>query len=246
MIVKDPPRRIFLFLPIALKNFRQKTSPFIFAHQNFYMLQQIAPYFGFLASFCLVLALLVKTELNFRWFSLAGNVFFIVYAIMLNAIPVLITNGILLVINLYYLRKLFKKEEYFDLIEFQGQEKMVEKFIQYYQKDIGNYFPLFEKDQLKGNLNFAVLRDLVIANIFSAQLMPNGDAEVKINYTLEKYRDFKVGNFIFQKERNFLVSKGVKRIIYRDVASKKHLRFLEVMGFKQQEMGSSYCMVKAI
>lgn len=210
------------------------------------MLQQIAPYFGYLASLCLIMALLVKTELNFRWFSLAGNVFFMVYALILSAIPVFITNGILLVINLYYLYKLFRKEEYFDLIEFEGQEKMVEKFLHYYQKDITGYFPGFNKEQLGGGLNFAVLRDLVIANIFSARLMPNGDAEVSINYTLEKYRDFKVGNFIFQKERNFLKSKGVKRIIYRDVANKKHLRFLNVMGFAAQDIDGSNCMVKEL
>ncbi|MFZ1528737.1 MAG: hypothetical protein WAT19_08305 [Ferruginibacter sp.] len=210
------------------------------------MLQQIAPYFGYLASLCLIMALLVKTELNFRWFSLAGNVFFIIYSLILWAIPVFITNGILLVINLYYLRKLFKKEEYFDLIEFQGEEKMVDKFLLYYNKDISGYFPSFTKEQLQGGLNFAVLRDLVIANIFSARLMPNGDAEVNINYTLEKYRDFKVGNFIFQKEKNFLLSKGVKRIIYRNVASKKHLEFLNVMGFKAQDNNGNYCMVKEL
>ena len=164
------------------------------------MLQQIAPYFGYLASLCHIMALLVKTEMNFRWNSQAGNVFFMFYALVLSAIPVLITNGILLVINLYYLRMLFRKEEYFDLLEFQGQEKMIDKFLLYYNKDITGYFPGFRKEQLQGGLNFAVLRDLVIANIFIARLMPNGDAEVNINYTLEKYRDFKVGNFIFQKE----------------------------------------------
>ncbi len=210
------------------------------------MLQQIAPYFGYLASLCLIMALLVKTEMNFRWYSLAGNVFFMFYALVLSAIPVLITNGILLVINLYYLRMLFRKEEYFDLLEFQGQEKMIDKFLLYYNKDITGYFPGFRKEQLQGGLNFAVLRDLVIANIFSARLMPNGDAEVNINYTLEKYRDFKVGNFIFQKESNFLKSKGVKRIIYRNVANKKHLRFLHVMGFKELETGGSFCMVKEL
>jgi hypothetical protein len=195
------------------------------------MLIQAAPYFGYLASLLLIIALIVNNDLKFRWFNTMGNISFIVYAIIFNAYPVLLTNCILLCINVYYLVKIYSKKENFDLFEFEGKEKMVQKFFEYFQQDIHDYFPAFELLQTEGNLNFAVTRDLVIANIFSAALKPNGDAEVVINYTTQKYRDYKVGTFIFEKEHDFMVSKGVKRIVYKNVPNKKHLRFLEVMGF---------------
>lgn len=210
------------------------------------MLQQIAPYIGYLASLCLILGLLEKTELYFRIFSATGCMCFIIYAIILNAIPVLITNGTLFCINIYYLRKLLKKKEFFDLIEFTGQEKMIDRFFQYYRQDIFSYFPSFQKNMLHNNLNFAVLRDLVIANVFSANLTEKGDAEININYTLEKYRDYKVGNFIFQREKEFLLSKGVKRIVYRQVTNKNHLHFLKKMGFLPETTGEGTYWVKAI
>jgi hypothetical protein len=206
----------------------------------------IAPYFGYLASLLLILALIVNNDLKFRWYNLFGNIAFIIYGIVLMAIPVLITNGILLVINVFYLYKAYNRHEYFDLIEFTGEEKLATKFLTYHQKDIASYFPAFQPIQLKNHLNFVVLRDLVIANMFSADVDAQGDAVVCLNYTLLKYRDFKVGRFIFDKERNFLRGKGVKRIVYKNVAHPKHAQFLKVMGFSPLTVGAENWMVKEL
>lgn len=208
------------------------------------MLQQITPYFGYLASLCLIIALLVNNDLKFRWFNTLGNVFFIVYAIILNAFPVLLTNVILFGINAYHLFKVYRKQENFDMLEFNGDEKLAQKFLQFYQKDIDNYFPDFKQETLQHNLNFVVTRDLVIANMFSAAVSENGDATVVLNYTLQKYRDYKIGRYIFEKEKDFLIVNGVKRIVYNSVANKNHQQFLTVMGFKKEEINNTGCFVK--
>ncbi len=208
------------------------------------MLQQITPYFGYLASLCLIIALLVSNDLKFRWFNTLGNVFFIIYAIVLQAFPVLLTNVILLGINAFYLIKVYRRQENFDMLEFNGDEKMAQKFLQFYQKDITVYFPEFKPGQMQQHLNFVVTRDLVIANMFSATVSANGDAEVLLNYTLQKYRDYKVGRFIFEKERDYLVAKGIKRIIYKKVANKNHEAFLKVMGFTKELINTEEYFIK--
>lgn len=210
------------------------------------MLQQITPYFGYLASLCLIIALLVSNDLKFRWFNTLGNVFFITYAIILNAIPVLLTNVILLGINAWYLIKVYRKQENFDMLEFKGDEKMAQKFLQFYKKDIAAYFPSFSPADLQNNLNFVVTRDLVIANMFSASVSENGDAVVALNYTLEKYRDYKVGTYIFEKEKDFLIANGVKRIVYTALTNKNHQQFVTVMGFKKEIVNNTECFVKAL
>lgn len=210
------------------------------------MLQNITPYFGYLASLCLIIALLVNNDLKFRWFNTLGNVFFIVYAIILNAFPVLITNVILLCINAYYLIKVYRRQENFDMLEFRGDEKMAQKFLQFYQKDIAGYFPAFKPADLQNNFNFVVTRDLVIANMFSAEVSATGDATVVLNYTLQKYRDYKVGTYIFEKEKDFLIANGVKRIVYTAVANKNHQQFLTVMGFAKEAINDKECFVKSL
>lgn len=206
----------------------------------------MAVYFGYLASLLLIIALLVNNDLKFRWYNLLGNISFITYGILLTAVPVLITNAILLIINIFYLVKVYSKKENFDLIEFSGDETLVFKFLQFYQKDIHFIFTDFEAKALKGNLNFVVLRDVVIANMFSANLQQNGDAVVLLNYTLLKYRDYKVGKFIFEKEKDFLQSKGVKRLVYKKVTNKKHEQFLKVMGFNWVEENGELLLIKTL
>ncbi len=210
------------------------------------MLQQIAPYFGYLASVLLAIGLMVNNDLKFRWLNTSGNVAFIIYGVVLGAIPIILTNVILLTINLFYLYKIYNRKELFELLEFSNGGIMVDRFLSFYQEDIAAHFPEFKREQLQGKLNFVVLRDLVVANIFSAKVAADGTAEVVINYTVNKYRDYKVGRFIFDKEKQYLLAKGVTKIYYKQVANKRHERFLEVMGFTPQPIGDNTYLAKNI
>lgn len=217
---------------------------------NIFILQPImtaiAPYLGYMASLCLVIALLVSNDLKFRWFNILGTLFFITYAVILNAFPVLLTNLILFCINTYYLMKIYRRKEKFDMLEFKGDEQLAQKFLSFYKRDIAVYFPGFNAGEITGNLNFVITRDLVIANMFSASVSQDGDATVLLNYTIEKYRDYKVGTFIFEKERHFLTEKGIKRIVYTKVYNKKHNDFLKVMGFVPETINNTACMIKKL
>lgn len=197
------------------------------------MLLQLAPYFGYLASLLLALGLLVNNDLKFRWLNTGGNIAFILYGVVLGAVPIILTNSLLLAINLFYLYKIYTRKEHFELIEFSNGGIMIERFLSFYQDDIAIHFPEFKRELLEGNLNFVVLRDLVIANVFSTTPDNNGTGIVLINYTVAKYRDYKVGRFIFDTEKKFLLSKGIKNVQYNAVANHRHEKFLKVIGFKK-------------
>lgn len=208
------------------------------------MLQQIAPYFGYLASLLLALGLLVGNDLKFRWLNTGGNIAFIIYGLILGAFPIILTNSILLCINLYWLYKIYNRQERFELLEFTNGGVMIERFLSFYEKDIAGYFPHFKREQLEGNINYVVLRDLVIANIFSAKPDAEGNAAVILNYTVPKYRDFKIGPFLFDKEKESLVGKGIRRVYYTEVPNKNHLKFLLFTGFKKEMLNGEECIVK--
>ena len=207
------------------------------------MLQNIILLIGYLASFFLALSLLVNNYIKFRYLNSVGNIIFIIYGVMINAWPIIVTNAVLQMINFYYLYKIHHTTEDFDLIEFSGEERLVYKFLHFYEKDIKRYFPQYVHTNGSNNLRFVVLRDLVLANIFVAELKESGDAFVKLNYTVDKYRDYKVGKFIFNKENKFLVSKGVKRLVYSESIYKQHQKFIMKMGFKKENIGGQECFV---
>lgn len=198
------------------------------------MNETIALIVGYLASVCLAFSLLVNNDLKFRWLSAAGCVSFIIYGILISAFPVILTNGILLLINILQLIKIYRRNENFDLLEFNYEDKLILKFISFHQRDIKNYFPEFETSEQTGDVNFVVLRDMVIANIFVATVLNDGTALVKLNYTIPKYRDYKIGKFLFQKEKQLLLSRGINRLVYAKVFNRQHEKYLIRMGFEKE------------
>jgi hypothetical protein len=199
---------------------------------------------GYLASAILALSLMVSNAVRFRWLNIAGCICFIVYGVLINAFPVLVANCILLCINIYQLVKLLSVKETFQQVAFKTGDAFVEKFLAFYKSDIEKYFPGFTFKTSDGKICFVVLRDMVIANIFVAKLNNDGKAIVEINYTVPHYRDFKVGRFIFDKEKEYLLKHGVAQIVYEKIQNKNHEHFVRVMGFKKQLAGETFYYVK--
>ena len=196
---------------------------------------------GYIASALLAISLMVNNDFKFRWLNTLGCLSFIIYGVLINAYPVIITNALLLLINGFYLIKIYRTNENFDLLEFEPAATLIERFLLFYKADIKNYFPGFIKITDDNNIRFVVLRDIVIANIFTATLQDDGTAIVNLNYTVPKYRDYKVGRFIFEREKKYLLSKGVKRLVYSQAVNLKHKRFLNVMGFRKETIdGKEY------
>ena len=197
---------------------------------------------GYLASALVAMSLMVTKAVKFRVFNLLGCIAFIIYGIFFKAFPVILANSILLVINIYQLVKLYNIEEQFQLITFNEDNKIVEKFVDFYAKDIQNYFPTFSFKQLTHHqLKFIVLRDVSIANIFVIEIDINGNAMVKINYTIPQYRDYKVTKFVIEKEKEMLLNKGVKKLVYETIENKNYLHFLQVIGFSQEMIYNKKC-----
>lgn len=190
---------------------------------------------GYLASVFLAISLVVNNDLKFRWINFLGCLTFSVYGVLIESFPVILTNVLLAVINAIYLYKLYRAEEIFEILDFNNQSVLINRFVEHYNSDIKSYFPEFDTDYTKYNVKFVVLRDLVIANVFIAEMDNDGNAVVNLNYTLEKYRDFKIGKFLFNKNNHHLKELGVKKIIYNKGINKKHQTFLLKMGFNAQQ-----------
>ena len=201
---------------------------------------------GYLASILLGISLLVNNDLRFRWLNTFGCLSFIIYGVLINAFQIILTNAGLFLINAFYLVKIYRTEEAFDLLEFKNNDKIIEKFLSFHQHDIQNYFPSYHHHIGYNDISFVVLRDMVIANVFVASLSDNGTATVRINYTVPKYRDYKVGKFIFNQEKKYITSKGVHQIVYEQVTNKNHRQFIRKMGFVPGVIGDKQVQLKSL
>jgi hypothetical protein len=202
---------------------------------------------GYLASAFLAYSLIVTHALKFRIFNILGCITFIVYGAFIGAFPIILANGILLCINVFQLYKLQNSKEQFQHVAIEQGDKIVEKFISFYQKDIASFFPEFQFQHTKNQqISFVVLRDAAIANLFMATIDAVGNATVSINYTVPQYRDYKVGKFIFEQEKSYLTANNIKQVVYETVANKHHLQFLQIMGFTQDNINNKKCWVKQL
>lgn len=199
---------------------------------------------GYLAFIFLAVSLWVTTDIKFRWINSLGCLCFVLYGVIINAYPIVLTNSVLLAINMYFLYKIYNRQEKFDLVEFKKDAALIPKFLSFYSTDINAYFPGFEMKEKEGSIKFVVLRDIVVANIFVADVDAAGNAFVQVNYTIPKYRDFKVGRFLFDEGKDFLKARGIKKIIYTSVHNPQHEKFIKVMGFKKEEFENSSCYIK--
>jgi hypothetical protein len=210
------------------------------------MINILAQLLGYLAFIFLAISLWVNNDIKFRWINSLGSLSFVFYGIFINAFPIVLTNAVLLSINIYFLFKIYRRQEKFDLVEFTKDAALIPKFLAFYQKDVQSYFPDFIMEDKNDEIKFVVLRDIVVANIFVATVDAAGNAFVKINYTVPKYRDYKVGRFLFDEGKSFMNQKGIKRIIYTEVKNLQHERFLKAMGFSKEIFENRSCYIKNI
>jgi hypothetical protein len=194
----------------------------------------LAAAIGYLASLLLGVSLLVSNTLKFRWWNTSGCVTFIIYGIMIDAYPIILANSVLFFINVYQLIKLYSSKENFELMEVNKECALAQKFINFYQHDIKKFFPEADTNFQQNTFAFVVLRNMAVANLFLANIKSNGEAEIEIDYTIPQYRDYKSGQFIFEKNKQHLIEMGINTLTYKKQTHQIHQQFLLKMGFLQE------------
>ncbi|GGI76083.1 membrane protein [Shewanella hanedai] len=65
---------------------------------------------GYLASVVIAISLMMSDIKKLRWWNLIGAALFVAYGLAIDAIPVALVNFFIVLIDAYYLVKLYKKE----------------------------------------------------------------------------------------------------------------------------------------
>ena len=60
-------------------------------------------WFGYLASLFVMMSFLMRNITTLRYVNTLGCMFFVIYGILLNSWPIIITNAAIILVNLYYL-----------------------------------------------------------------------------------------------------------------------------------------------
>ncbi|TFG66856.1 MAG: hypothetical protein E4H28_00470, partial [Gemmatimonadales bacterium] len=125
---------------------------------------------GYMGSALVVTSLAMQSILRLRIIGLAGAFVFTTYGVLISAWPVVLTNVVIVVIHLHFLREILTAKEYFRILEV-GQESLYLKyFLECHCDEIEAIWPGFCLRPSEPQLTLFILRDLVPAGLFIAEV----------------------------------------------------------------------------
>ncbi|WZL82017.1 hypothetical protein QBE53_02615 [Vallitaleaceae bacterium 9-2] len=185
---------------------------------------------GYLASTLVLVSLLMGSIIKLRWINLIGSSVFSVYGFLIGALPVGFMNLFIAGINIYYLIKIYRLKEYFQLMPVEKETTYLEYFLKFHAKGIERYSDGYSKEGVPIDVGFFVLRNMVPAGIFLASHYSEQTLKVNLDFVIPEYRDFKIGQFIFRDKKSYFHEKGYTKLICF-ASNEKHVEYLEKMGF---------------
>ncbi len=187
---------------------------------------------GYAASVIIAISMAMSSIVRFRLINLAGASLFIVYGILIGAIPVALLNFFIVSVDIYYLRKIFSKKEVFETMQVRNDNKYLQRFLEFHAGEIERFFPGFTYRPDLNTHSFFILRDMAIAGLFLARKEEDGTLYVALDYVIPEYRDFKNGKFIFHRLGSKMLADGIKRVVTRGHTS-LHQKYLKKLGFNK-------------
>ncbi len=187
---------------------------------------------GYLASIIIMASMLMSSIIRLRWINMTGALLFSFYGFMISAPPVGILNGFIVLINMYHLFKIYRRKEYFKILDIKSNDSYFLSFLEYYKKDIIMHFPAFQQNVSPATINVFILRNMAIAGVFLAREISEGVLKIELDFVIPEYRDFKLGHFIFSVNKNYFIQRGYRKLIANSETN-DHARYLRKMNFKQ-------------
>jgi hypothetical protein len=185
---------------------------------------------GYIASILVAISLMMSAIVKLRVVNLIGAFTFSIYGILIGSVPVAAMNAFIVLINIYYLVKIYRDKSYFQVLWVEHNSRYLSKFLDFYEESIRNYLPGFSKEN---SCNYAlfVLSDMTPAGLLLGNL-ENDTLNIELDFVIPSFRDFKIGNYIFHENRDHFKEFGIKQLIAKS-GNEDHNQYLERMGFNQ-------------
>lgn len=200
---------------------------------------------GYLASFLVLISLLMSSIIKLRWINLMGSGLFCLYGFLIGALPVGFMNLGIVIINVYYLIKIYNSREYFKILPIEFRSPYFNYFLDFYKKGIEKYANKSQFDMNNSDINFYILRNMVPAGIFIGSKHDESTLRIDLDFVIPEYRDFKIGSYIYEDRKEYFLDKGYSRFICSS-SNDEHIKYLKKMGFKEIVEEGNISFVKSL
>jgi hypothetical protein len=185
---------------------------------------------GYLGSALVVASLMMRSILKLRIIGLAGAAAFTAYGYLIVAWPVVLTNVVIVLVHMHFLREILTAREYFKILEVRRDSRYLDYFLTYHSREIAETWPGFCYDPTDRQLTLFILRDLVPAGLFIAEIRDDETLCLRLDFAIPGYRDFKIGRYLY--DRGVLSERGFRTVV-AEKAPARIAEYLRRMGFRQ-------------
>jgi len=194
---------------------------------------------GYIGSVIIAISLTMTSMVKLRWANLVGALIFSIYGLTIQAIPVVLVNGFITLIDAYYLFKMYTTKDYFTLQQVKADNEFLREFVAFYQDLIPKDFPDFNYTPDNQQISFLVLRDMQVASVFMGRRINENTLAIELDFAIPQYRDFKTGDFLFNKNKALFKAEGIQQLVVKPYSKMQH-KYYSKVGFKAQEHKKDY------
>jgi hypothetical protein len=191
---------------------------------------------GYVASVIIILSMMMPSIIKFRWINLVGALLFSIYGFLIQAIPVGVLNGIIVLVDVYYLWLIYSKKETFEILEINSSSEYLKRFLKFHDARIQEYLPGFSYIPDATTISFFILRNMAVAGFFLAHRSDGSVLNVDLDYVLPEYKDFKNGKYIYFQLKDQFIAAGFTRVVAKG-NNKRYFNYLKKLGFTEVEQG---------
>lgn len=193
---------------------------------------------GYTGSILVAVSLMMKSLVRLRVVNLVGAAFFVVYGILIGAVPVIFLNGLTFCVNLYNLWRMWRRKDYFTLMQVRADSSYLKRFLEFYRKEISEFIPTYQFKPGDDQVVVFILRNMLPVGLVIVK--PEDDtARIFLDFVIPGYRDFRAGKFLFEESAEFYREKGIV-CVSTAPGSRKHETYLKRMDFRLEEDGRYY------
>jgi hypothetical protein len=205
----------------------------------------VLEWIGYVASLIVLISLLMSSIKKLRWINLLGSAIFGVYGFFIGSLPVGFMNIGIAAINIYYLVKMYRSSDFFKVLPIDTNTKYLNYFLSFYKGNISQYMELSIEKINNADISFFILRNMLPAGIFVCSKHNEKTLKIELDYVVPEFQDFKIGNFVFETQKQYFLEQGYSRFIFT-TQNKKHMNYLRKMGFKEDSSLGMNCYLKTI
>lgn len=192
---------------------------------------------GYLASALVVTSLAMTSVVRLRMISLAGSVTFVVYGVMIDSIPIMVTNGSIAAINIWFLSRELGGRRDLGAVVVPSDSPFLVDFLAHHTSDIHRFQPEFD---ITAPREFALVltRDGLPAGVVLGDR--DGDRlDIDLDYVLKPYRDSRLGTWLFGPGAAVLRNAGITEVTSTG-ATETHRSYLARVGFDYDRERARY------